>query len=89
MLDAAHIIEVNDNGSDHPENGILLEKGIHAAFDANLWAIDPDTHEIVARKNGPSLAELGIRINKLDANVAKPHNEALAERWKKFQSLSI
>ena len=88
MLDAAHIIEVNDNGSDHPENGILLEKGIHTAFDANLWAIHPDTFEIVARENGPSLTEMGIHISKLDTTIAKPHHEALAERWKKFLILS-
>ena len=84
MLDAAHIIEVNDNGSDHPENGILLEKGLHAAFDANLWAIEPTTLKIVARENGPSLKEMGIHISKLPDSVAKPHSQALNERYKQF-----
>jgi len=88
MLDAAHIIEVNENGSDHPENGILLEKGLHAAFDANLWAINPTTFDIVTRGGGPSLLEMGITINKLSVTVAKPHNEALKERWKRFLILS-
>ncbi len=88
MLDAAHIIEVNDNGSDHPENGILLEKGLHAAFDANLWAINPTTFEIIARDVGPSLLEMGIKIDKLAETVAKPNYEALNERWKRFLELS-
>ena len=84
MLDAAHIIEVNDNGSDHPENGILLEKGLHAAFDAYLWAINPTTFEIVTREDGPTLSEMGIKINRLEYSVPKPNSEALTVRWKSF-----
>ena len=86
MLDAAHIIEVNDNGSDHPENGILLEKGIHAAFDAYLWSIEPGTYKLVTAKGGPSLAQMGITIQILDEITPKPHTNALEIRWEIFKT---
>lgn len=85
MLDAAHVIEVRDRGSDHPENGILLTKGLHGAFDAYLWAIDPTSMKIVARERGPYLLDMGISGDQLQSDAPLPNMEALERRWSKFR----
>lgn len=41
-LDAAHIIPVSENGSDHPANGIPLTKDLHWAFDRGLIGVAAD-----------------------------------------------
>lgn len=41
-LDAAHVVPVSENGSDHPANGIPLTKDIHWAFDRGLLSVAPD-----------------------------------------------
>lgn len=84
MLDAAHVIEVRDGGPDHPQNGILLLKGFHGAFDSLLWAIHPETHLIVTRPKGPSLSDMGFDVNRLRSDAPLPHPEALEIRWRKF-----
>lgn len=41
LLEAAHIIPVGEEGSDHFSNGIRLCKNCHALFDAGLLVIQP------------------------------------------------
>jgi putative restriction endonuclease len=41
-LDAAHVIPVSENGSDHPANGIPLTKDLHWAFDRGLIGVAGD-----------------------------------------------
>lgn len=41
-LDAAHVIPVSDNGSDHPANGLALTKDLHWAFDRGLIGVASD-----------------------------------------------
>jgi putative restriction endonuclease len=41
-LDAAHVVPVSDNGSDHPANGLALTKDLHWAFDRGLIGVADD-----------------------------------------------
>lgn len=41
-LDAAHVIPVSENGSDHPANGLPLTKDLHWAFDRGLIGVNTD-----------------------------------------------
>ena len=41
-LDAAHVIPVNERGSDHPANGLPLTKDLHWSFDRGLIGVAPD-----------------------------------------------
>jgi hypothetical protein len=42
VLEAAHILNVRDRGSDRLDNGIVLRRDLHALFDANLLRLDGD-----------------------------------------------
>ena len=46
-LDAAHVIPVNEKGSDHPANGLPLTKDLHWAFDRGLLGVAPDRNILV------------------------------------------
>lgn len=41
-LDAAHVVPVSENGSDHPANGLPLTKDLHWAFDRGLISVASD-----------------------------------------------
>lgn len=41
-LDAAHVVPVSENGSDHPANGLPLTKDLHWAFDKGLIGVTSD-----------------------------------------------
>lgn len=81
MLDAAHIRGVGDGGSNDPGNALMLSGAHHRAYDANLFAIQPNTLEIVTRADGPTAAELGIRYASIRHLVKRPHPTALQWRW--------
>lgn len=40
VLEAAHILQVRDDGQDTRNNGIVLRKDLHALFDAHILRID-------------------------------------------------
>lgn len=46
-LDAAHVIPVSENGSDHPANGLPLTKDLHWAFDRGLIGVAEDRTVLV------------------------------------------
>ena len=46
-LDAAHVIPVLANGSDHPANGLPLSKELHWAFDQGLIGVNADRQILV------------------------------------------
>ena len=86
MLEAAHLIPDSEGGSPDPRNGMPMNAALHRAFDAGLFAINPDTPQVETIPNGPVLDDLGIRFTSLAALPRKPHREALAWRyewWKK------
>ena len=81
MIDAAHLQGDADNGSSDPRNGIPLNAALHRAFDAYLFAFDPETLKVVIRPQGPTLQELGITRPHLRDLPRKPHPEALKWRY--------
>ena len=84
VIEAAHIIPVEDNGSDWDQNGILLCKNHHSLFDKGLWAIDPDYFEIIPLKNN-DLSKMQIHRSNIRHLEIKPAQEALIWRWNDFQ----
>lgn len=87
MLEAAHVVEVQDGGKDQAINGILLEAGVHRAFDVYLWTIEPKTLRLVTRKSGPTLRDMGIPIDGLSTESVLPASEAIEIRWTKFERI--
>lgn len=91
MLQAAHIRPVSENGSDDPRNGLVLCVNHHLAFDANLFAFDPETLEVVYKPSGVTGVDLGITNESLRHLKNKPHPDALMWRhtyWKRNVGLS-
>ncbi|WP_339759803.1 EcoRII N-terminal effector-binding domain-containing protein [uncultured Hoeflea sp.] len=82
-IDAAHIVPVEDGGSDDARNGILLTKSLHWAFDKGLFGVS-DEYEIIvpdaALKTAPNKALKILSGAKLNLGTAgiKPHLEAIA-----------
>ena len=85
VLQAAHIWPKSENGTDDPRNGLPLCPNHHVAFDAGLWAIDPDLR-IVTLKNGPNLKDLGIKKTSLHHLPHRPHPEAIMAAWEKWKA---
>ena len=84
LLDAAHMREKRDSGSDDPRNGILLCTTHHRAFDRLLFAIEPSTLRLTTKQNGPTLSDLRITVESLSYLTRKPHNDAVRWRWERW-----
>lgn len=80
MIDATHLRGDADGGSSDARNGLPMNAGLHRAFDAHLFAINPDTLTVEVRPDGPTLEDMGIVHPKLDL-PRPPHREALAWRY--------
>ncbi|MER7662989.1 HNH endonuclease signature motif containing protein [Streptomyces sp. NPDC096193] len=80
MIEAAHLRGDADGGSSDARNGLPMNAALHRAFDAHLFAINPDTLTAEVRPEGPTLDELGIVHPKL-ALPRLPHRDALAWRY--------
>ncbi|MFG3441161.1 HNH endonuclease [Nonomuraea sp. NPDC047897] len=85
LLEAAHIVGYAKGGTDDPRNGLPLNVAVHRAFDAGLFAINPDTLEVETRPSGPDADALGIRYPAGVKDLPMhPHQDALRwayERW--------
>lgn len=84
LLEAAHIVPVASNGSDHYSNGLPLCTLHHKAFDRHLFTIEPDSRLIIYRP-GFTAESLKISESKIASKVSK---EALLLRMKIFASFS-
>lgn len=84
LLVAAHIRPRMKNGSNHPQNGLVLCQNHHKALDDGLFVIKPETHEIACRKNGPDSRVLGIDKANIDHLARKPNDQALTWLWKEM-----
>ena len=84
LLEAAHIIPVAWDGSDHPANGLPLCPTHHSAFDRDLFAYIPGSRELIFRE-GISSTELMITKDRLICDVS---DEALALRLRLFKKVS-
>ena len=80
LLEAAHIVPVASNGSDHHSNGLSLCTLHHKAFDRHLFTIDPDSRSIIFRP-GFTADSLRICESKITSEISK---EALLLRMKIF-----
>ena len=81
FLDAAHIIPVEKKGTDNKQNGIILCKNHHKAFDDNFFKIIPSTLKIEFIED-----QSNLRIKKTDIKhlVNKPANKYLEWRYKNY-----
>ncbi|MFE2686198.1 HNH endonuclease [Streptomyces mirabilis] len=80
MIEAAHLRGDADGGSSDARNGLPMNAALHRAFDAHLFAINPDTLTVEVRPQGPTLNDLGITHPQL--NLPRlPHRDALNWRY--------
>jgi|TARA_B110000263_G_C15270234_1_gene493122 putative restriction endonuclease len=79
LLDAAHLIDKQFEGSDDYRNGIVLCKNHHAAFDKKLFNISPETFELIF--NNTNAEEIKITKKDISHLALKPHINALKWRW--------
>jgi len=81
LLQAAHIVPKERQGTDDPRNGLVLCANHHLAFDTRLFAIQPRTLEIRYRQQGPAANALRITYNDLCHLPYGPHEDALKWRY--------
>lgn len=89
-LDAVHIVPVEDLGTDDPRNGLPLCATHHRAFDAQRFAIHPETLRIETRSPFTT-DQLRISVPSLHHLTCTPHKDALAwrrDRWISLDSRS-
>lgn len=85
LLDAAHIVGVEYDGTDDPRNGLILCATHHRAFDANMFAIRPEDSQIILGRRQSSLGALGIVRANLSFLSRQPHIDALRWRWDRWK----
>jgi hypothetical protein len=91
ILEAAHIVPVEEGGSDDPRNGILLSPNAHRAFDAGMWGIHPKTLEIVESERYKELdvmKNLKFAKSSVKELLNKPAPEALEYRFHLFHEIN-
>ena len=86
LLDAAHLRPKSHKGSDDPRNGLIFCVLHHRAYDRGMFAFAPDSMVISYRASGPKGAELAISYNTLEHLHLKPHPDALAWAWRRWQT---
>jgi putative restriction endonuclease len=98
LLDAAHVLTDAEGGEPVVTNGIAMCKIHHAAYDVDIFGIDP-TYKVGVREDvmkeldGPTLRYTLQEINgsKIDLpprRAARPNPELLEVRWQRFQEAS-
>lgn len=97
LLDAAHIISDKDQPLGQPivQNGLLLSKIHHTAFDRHLIGVDPDyrlhvSEQLMVQEDGPMLEALkrlhGGFIRLPNRHQDRPDRDRLALRFERFKS---
>ncbi len=87
LLEAAHIVPDEKNGSNDPRNGLVLCRNHHVALDRGLLAIHPESLEFHIRRDGPDKGMLGVTRNDLTHLERRPHLDALRWRWERWSEL--
>jgi putative restriction endonuclease len=85
LVEAAHIRGKRERGSDDWRNGIPLCSTHHDAYDAQLFAIHPDTLSIITEPD-VSPAAIGLGTSLLAVKHKRPHRDALAWRFELTRS---
>jgi hypothetical protein len=88
VLDAAHLIPKEHDGTDDFRNGLALCALHHRLLDSSLFAIDPLTL-MIHPANGYTLTDLRILRPGLTHLESRPHKTALEWRWKQSSNGSI
>jgi putative restriction endonuclease len=81
LLQAAHLVPKERQGSDDPRNGLVLCANHHLAFDTNLFAIHPKTLELCYNTSGPDAGRLQIIAKTLHHLSNLPHEDAITWRF--------
>jgi putative restriction endonuclease len=90
-LDAAHVVPVQFDGTDHPANGILLSKDLHWAFDRGLIGVAADRTIVVPQSvqsmtgNGFLCSLHGARMREAKSERMRVLEEALG--WHRQNTL--
>jgi putative restriction endonuclease len=86
LMDAAHLVPKSESGTDDPRNGLPLCALHHRAFDKYLFAIDPQSHKVILKPNGPSASDLCITKQSIGHLRARPHQDSLRNCWEDWMS---
>ena len=82
LLEAAHIVPVANDGTDHPSNGIALCPTHHSAFDRHYFTFEPGSRKLIL-KEGITTNQLHISSKLLGTDV---NDECLALRQRLFNA---
>lgn len=85
VLDAVHIAEKRQKGTDQAENGLVLCATHHRAFDRGLFCIRP--HDLAIHTK-PGTAELRMTRTSIAHLKVHPHTDALTWRWSRWPGAS-
>jgi len=98
LLDAAHVLADAEGGQPVVTNGIAMCKIHHAAYDADIFGINPRYQvgvrpDVMKELDGPTLRYTlqeidGQRIQLPTRRAAHPNPELLEVRWQRFQEAS-
>ena len=86
LIEAAHVRDKRNDGSDDARNGLALCANHHLAFDLGLFGINPTTLAFEVRDIGPDLEDLRIQNSGLRDDESLPAPEALDWAYKRFRS---
>jgi hypothetical protein len=81
LLDAAHLCPKHEHGTDDPRNGLIFCPTHHRAFDAGLFAIEPETTRIIVLGDSDEASRLQLAYQSLDHLRNRPHPDALRWAW--------
>jgi putative restriction endonuclease len=98
LLDAAHVLADAEGGQPVVTNGIAMCKIHHAAYDADIFGIDPKYQvgvrpDVMKELDGPTLRYTlqeidGQKIQLPNRRAAHPNPQLLEVRWQRFQEAS-
>lgn len=83
VLEAAHIVAKQDNGTDDCRNGLVLCTLHHRMFDTHMFGVEPISLTIVLR-DGLTFENTYIRHSDLSHLVSTPPDEAIRWRWNRW-----
>lgn len=81
VLDAAHIVPVDECGGDSIENAIILRTDIHRLYDRGMFLINPKDGKISKSRNLSDEYRKLLRNAKLPTETLDRVKEALQKRW--------
>lgn len=90
VLDAAHIEPFGDEGTDRPENGLLLRADLHRLFDAGRLTITPSEQGMVLVGEGLAKGDYGaLHGAPILPDLGPRRRHQLAARYEKWTPSGI